>query len=481
MNKQERAPLFEALLNHKQCAKGNFHVPGHKQGRVFDKQGKDYFHPILQLDLTEVGELDDLHDPSGVIAEAQRLAADLFGADETFFLIGGTTAGNIATILSLCQPDDEIIVQRSCHQSIFHGCLLAGVKPVCLRGKLNSKNGLEEPIQPAELEKALRDYPEAKAVIVTSPSYFGVVQPLQELKQVCDQYNVPLVVDEAHGAHFTFHPDLPMSAMESGADIAIQSTHKMLSSMTMSSMLHLKGNRVKKEELARWLRVIESSSPSYPLMASLDLARRDMALHGRVYLEQTWNDINDLRKQLLSLHHLEEVKRSGEYDPFKLVLRSRKRITGYQMADWLADQGIFVELADHEKILLCFSYGNQKEDFHYLSVKLKELDQAISSFRTIPFESWPEFPEVHTLTSSFYQLKKGTRVLISLSEAVGKISTDMVVPYPPGIPIVLPGEVFTKEVVDYLLHLVSLGGKIRGVFQSFAPQVYVLELNNMSK
>ncbi|RAL23154.1 aminotransferase class I/II-fold pyridoxal phosphate-dependent enzyme [Thermoflavimicrobium daqui] len=482
MYKQDRAPLFEKMLEHSYQSKGNFHVPGHKQSKAFDPIAKPYFQPILQMDLTEIGELDDLHDPAGVIHEAQQLAAELFGAEDTFFLVGGTTAGIIASILSLCQPNDILIVQRSCHQSVFHGCLLAGARPVYLESDIDLQSGLEIPISPEELERVLENYNEAKAVVITSPSYFGIVQPLKEIKRVCDQFKVPLVVDEAHGAHFSFHPDLPRSAMNCGADISIQSTHKMLTAMTMSSMLHIQGENISRSELKRWLRVIESSSPSYPLMASLDLARRDLALRGRDCIERTLNGLRWLRKKLLNLNCLHEVTMDVVQDPFKFVLRANKTISGYQMADWLAKQGIYSELADHEKVLFCCSYAHDKEDFHNLYVKLKELDKFISDFNSNHVKSWPKFPKRGSSIYSLSDLKRGqNRKRVPLDEAIGQVSTEMVIPYPPGIPLVLPGEIFTYEVVSYLLHIKELGGKIRGVFESFTPEVYVLELNNTSK
>ncbi|MBA4495844.1 aminotransferase class I/II-fold pyridoxal phosphate-dependent enzyme [Paenactinomyces guangxiensis] len=472
---QARAPLFEALLRHHRKSRGNFHVPGHKQRSVFDLEGNSWFQTVLQLDLTEVGELDDLHDPRGVIVEAQRLAAEAFQAEQTLFLVGGTTAGNLAAILHLCRPGDTIIVQRSCHQSVFHGCFLAGAKPVYLTACVDKQTGLELPVDPVEIQMLLKQYPTAKAVVITSPSYFGIVQPLSFIAEICHHYGVPLVVDEAHGAHFGFHPELPPSAMQCHADVAIQSTHKMLTSMTMSSMLHVKGNRVNVDEIKHWLRMIESSSPSYPLMASLDLSRRYVVQLGLSQFDKILSALKYFRGNIDSFRHVFEVYSPGIQDPLKMCLRATDGITGYQIAEWLEQRGYYTELADHEKVLFVFSLAASESEFEGLYEVLSELDRAIPEMKPHETVVFPDFPAAGQAERSYDEIKRGLRSFIPLEEAVGQISTEMIVPYPPGIPLVLPGEPFSREMVEYLMAVIRLNGKVRGVFQSFSPHVYVLQ------
>ncbi|SEN64750.1 aminotransferase class I/II-fold pyridoxal phosphate-dependent enzyme [Lihuaxuella thermophila] len=472
---QNRAPLFEALISHDQKSKGNFHVPGHKQGRAFDENGNRWFHPILRLDLTEVGELDDLHDPHGVIEQAQQLAARAFQAEHTLFLVGGTTAGNLATILHLCQPGDPIIVHRNCHQSVFHACILAGAVPVYLKTSVDGTNGLEMPVDPEEVRTLLSQNPKAKAVVITSPSYFGMVQPVRSIAGVCHEFDVPLVVDEAHGAHFGFHPGFPLSAMQCGADVAIQSTHKMLTSMTMSSMLHVQGKRVEVTEIARWLRMIESSSPSYPLMASLDLARRYVVQHGYDEFDKLLVHLNHFRGNIDSFRHLHEVVFPGGQDPLKLSLRAGSGITGYQLAGWLEERGCYTELADHDKVLFVFSLGTTEAELRRVADLLAELDESVPDLQGDGKISMPPLPESVSPVESLGEIKKGPREQIPLAQAVGRISTEMIVPYPPGIPLILPGEPFTPEVVDYLMSVIRQGGNVRGIFQPSAPHVSVLK------
>lgn len=473
---QSSAPLFEELLRFSQSIHGNYFVPGHKQGMAFDTEGLTSFSTLLKLDLTEVGDLDDLHQASGVIDQAQRLAADAFFAEKTFFLVGGTTAGNLATLLAACRPGDEVIVQRSCHQSVFNGCSLAGAKPITLPVDIDPYSGIEATIQPDQLEVLLEQYPSVKSVVVTSPTYFGRIQPLQELAEICHAYNIPLIVDEAHGAHLGFHPSLPLSAMQCGADIATQSTHKLLTSMTMSSMLHVQGNRIDLNELTQALRIIQSSSPSYPLLASLDLARRYVVTQGEIKIDESLSCLKELRQKISALHHLQEAVFSPMQDPFKMVLQAKNySVTGYAMQRWLESKGHYVELADANKMLLVFSLGMSLEQCESLYVCLRELDQQI-----------PDMPRVDKLNHqisieygqpllSWDKVRMMRKVEVSIHQAVGSIVAEMVTPYPPGIPFLLPGEVMTKEKQQSVLELLQAGCSIRGINTSSSPSLCVLQ------
>lgn len=474
MSQQRRAPLYEALVRHQEQGPGNFHVPGHKQGRVFDGEAIHRFRPILEIDLTEITPLDDLHDPDGVIAEAQALAAEAFGADETFFLVGGSTAGNLAAILSCCRPGDVLLVQRSSHQSVFHACLLAGVRPVYLGTRVDPNSGLEQGIDPETLEEALKQFPKAKGVVVTSPSYYGVVQPIRRFAALCHRRNVPLIVDEAHGAHFGFHPDLPPPAIRSGADLVVQSTHKMLPAMTMASMLHVRGKRICRRRLTRWLRILQSSSPSYPLMASLDLARRMAATEGRERLEGVLSGLADLRRRVASLHHLSEAVGPLPQDPLKFSLQSRTGTSGFRMAQWLESRNCFPELADHRRVLLTFSLAQPDREEERLLRLLEALDKQLSRMPPEPPLPDPGF-ERWRVGEGLSRWMESPGKAVPLEEAVGRVAGDMVLPYPPGIPLILPGERWTEEKASFLRRVVEAGGRVRGLPSVSPLRVSVLE------
>lgn len=468
---QTKAPLFEALTEHVRKKAANFHVPGHKQGQAFDQEALAWFSSVLEIDLTEVGQLDDLHQPTGVIKEAEQLAAEAFRAEATYFLVGGTTAGNLAAILACSRPGNFTIVQRSSHQSVFHGCMLSRVKPIYLQAEWNEM-GMERMVSPAEVGRILQENNLVSAVILTSPSYYGQIQPIQEIAQICHLYHVPLIVDEAHGAHLGFHPELQPSAMDLGADIAIQSTHKMLPSMTMSSMLHLQGNLVDKEKVGYWLRVIESSSPSYPLMASLDVTRRFMAVEGEKELERLLQDLKYFRGNIASLNHLYEVDTD---DPLKCTLAANRKITGYQLADQLCQEGIHVEIADSHKVLLVFGLGTRRKELDDLQVALQKIDKELD---IIPKQEELAFLSFVSRTQETNDTLDGLRCKpsewVPLNEAEGKTSIDMIVPYPPGIPLVLPGETWTKEAIRIVEQALKGGRKVRGVHHRFHPVVNVL-------
>ncbi|MDN4593439.1 aminotransferase class I/II-fold pyridoxal phosphate-dependent enzyme [Polycladomyces subterraneus] len=469
-----RVPLYEALCSHCSHSRGNYHVPGHKQGRAFDEKGLRYFRSILEIDLTEVGELDDLHDAQGVIAEAQALAADAFGADRTFFLVGGTTAGILATILSICRHGDLLAVQRHSHQSVFHACRLAGVQPVYLGSCLDPDTDLDTGIDLRQLEEVLHRFPQIKGVVITSPSYFGVVQPVKTIAAICHEHGVPLVVDEAHGAHLTFSDRLPLSAMQAGADVAAQSTHKMLPAMTMSSMLHVQGDAIDLEDLVTWLRVIQSSSPSYPLMASLDLARRYMMTRGREELSRVIEAALRLRECVSNLAHLEPLSAACQ-DPLKLAIRARKRISGYRMLEWLERRGIYAELADHQSVLFVFTMGTRERDWTLLCETLRQLDQEIPDMAEESPWSVPDLRSWTLADGPLHELMGADKMSVPLHSAVGRISATMVVPYPPGIPLLLPGEPVTEEKVSYMERVVERGGKIRGLSGRFPLTLSVLQ------
>lgn len=453
-----KAPLWEALNNHISYSHANFHVPGHKAGQMFDHLGAERYSNILPIDLTEVGELDDLHVPTGVINEAQILAADAFGASHTRFLVGGTTAGILSSILAVCKPGDKIIAARHCHQSVFHGCFLAGATVVPIPYEIDKNSGLEKPVAPHVLKRILEKHPDTKAVILTSPTYFGVVQQIKALADIVHQYQIPFIVDEAHGAHFGFHPELPRPAIWEGADICIQSTHKMLPAMTMSSMLHIRDNLVEAEKIDIFLKMIQSSSPSYPLMASLDLARRYMMLEGEMQLSLALNRIGSFRNKIQKLG-IEEKTMSSVMDPMKLSLASTYH-SGYELAKELEKRGIFAELADDQKVLFVFSLGTQQAELDYLYHSLLGLmsENYASNPKNKPTLLYPIEGEI----LPYDECRTKERCLIPVEKSIGMRSATHLVPCPPGIPLVLMGETIHQEVIDYLLFLISSGEKVRG-------------------
>ncbi len=493
---QRRAPLFEKLVNTTQLNRASFHVPGHKFGQHLDSQDSQdsqdsshlnslhhnvhseesfYYKQIMSLDFTEISGLDDLHQPHGVIKEAQRLAAECFKAEESFFLINGSTVGNIALILSVCQRDDILIVERNVHKSILHGIMLACARVVFLSPRWDEQNGIPTGVDYNDLQVALEKYPQAKAVLLTNPNYYGMGIDLAPITQLTHAHNKPLLVDEAHGAHYGFHSKIPRSALSYGADAVVQSTHKMLTSLTMGAMLHIQGDRMDRNRLQQSLSMLQSSSPSYPIMASLDLSRRLMATEGERRISSSLVHILHFRSKLTELSEFIMIGNSSlahdTQDPYKAAIRDATgTLSGYQLQQQLELRGCIAEMADPHFVVLAFSLCTTKKDseklFHafldiskQFSLKKQELCHGITNSIKLPRYNPKATPVSLNLQHLQDTILKQT---VPLKEAAQARSAEMIIPYPPGIPVLYPGEWITSEMVEYLLQLSSLGATFQG-------------------
>ncbi|WP_036746616.1 aminotransferase class I/II-fold pyridoxal phosphate-dependent enzyme [Paenibacillus sp. UNC451MF] len=484
MDKQS-APLYERLVQHSQGKHVSLHVPGHKSGQGLDEEARTYYESIMRLDVTEITGLDDLHHPEEAIQQAQQLAAECFGAEETFFLVNGSTVGNLTMILSVCRRGDLLLVQRDAHKSVIHGLMLAGARAVFLNPEIDPATGLTLGIRQDDVKLALQKYPDAKGLLITRPSYYGTAIPLEGIVQLLHEYGKPLLVDEAHGAHFGFHPALPKSALSCGADVVVQSTHKLLTAMTMGAMLHVQGDRVDRKELKRYLTMLQSSSPSYPLMASLDLSRRQMHMQGMELLEQGIRIVDQLMEQMKDNERFEllmpEQDNEIGRDPFKIIVKEATgTLSGFELKDALEERGCFVELADPQAVLLVLSLASTEEDAGRLAQALNEIGEAYPSAsqseRTAltlsSYSAMSGLSEPVSFDESVYR-QKGT-AQVPLKDAVGLISAEMIVPYPPGIPVLCPGEKISADVIRYLKQLVQMGARIHGLIDGDEPLLSVL-------
>lgn len=455
-------PLYDALMRHKEKAKASFHVPGHKNGQVFSQMAKSEFEALLALDQTELTGLDDLHDPSGSIAEAQQKTALLYGAMSSYFLVGGTTAGNLAMILSVCGQDDIVLVQRNSHKSILNGIRLAKATPVFLTPDFDEQLGLATAVSEATLREALRAYPEAKAVILTHPNYYGVASDLRSLIELAHRNKIPVLVDEAHGAHFVLGEPFPRSALAEGADIVVHSAHKTLPAMTMASFLHFNSQLVDRETVEMYLQMLQSSSPSYPLMASLDLARHFLSEITEDEIDTLLKSIEQFKRKLRSIQQITVVD-SELVDPLKIIIKSNCEASGFALQKSLEERGIFTELADESRVLLvcplaplmnvdetandlqaafaCFKISRKHEDYSF----------ALSSM-------------VSTLTLKYDEMKSRDNEIkiVPLGESSGEIFAEDIIPYPPGIPVLLKGERATEQTIKQLLELAKQGARFQG-------------------
>ena len=373
MTDQTLVPLLAAIAHIANRDHAAFYAPGHKRGQGASEKLRHLVgESALQADLPELPELDNLFAPTGPIAAAQELAAQAFGAEETFFLANGSTGGIQAALLTVSGPGSQVLVPRNAHQSVFAGLILTGAAPIYLAPLHNDLWDLAWGVTATQIEQALQIYPAIQAVVVVSPSYHGVCADLAAIARCVHQYNAVLIVDEAHGAHLSWHLDLPQGAIAAGADIVIQSTHKTLGAMTQASMLHVQGQRVNRDRLRQSLQLTQSTSPNYLLLASLDAARQQLATTGTALLEQTLAIAQQIRSDLeqlpefvvLSPHHLSADSPTFQLDPTRLVVDvANLDLTGFAADEFLHEQQhVTAELPTLRQLAFILTLGNQPQE-----------------------------------------------------------------------------------------------------------------------
>lgn len=472
MSSQSRRPVVHMLEQFAKSDPLSFHVPGHKNGNLTGLP--EAVRGMMSWDVTELPGLDDLHAPEGPIREAQELLAAAYGAHRSFFLINGSTAGNLAMILAACRPGDRVIVQRNAHKSIFNGLVLARARPVYVDPVWDAETRSPGHAEAELIREAIEMYPEAKAVILTNPTYYGKVSPhLSNIADICHDAGIPLLVDEAHGAQFRIGAPFPEPSLAQGADVAVQSAHKTLPAMTMASFLHVAhGSLLDAQRIDYYLGMLQSSSPSYPMMASLDDARHYIA----TFTEEDVKAFLDYRKTLIM--GLDEVKGLSVIrpdDPLKLLLRADGH-SGNSLAEALAHQGVHTELSDPYQTLLVLPLLKKGQDVH-LGETLAAAARAVKSLG--PGKEAKELDEPFsqpavTAADGPPAVQPGNSTeWIDFRESEGRLSAASVIPYPPGIPLLLPEESITREKIRTLHHYLAAGTAFQGTHRLHTQQILV--------
>lgn len=465
---QQRRPLVEALQQFHDKQPISFHVPGHKNGMLSTLPIP--YKAALRYDVTELTTLDDLHYPEECILEAQQLLQQAYKSDASFFLVNGSTVGNLAMIYATCQRGDVVLVQRNAHKSIFHALELVEAVPVLLTPNVHEVSKTAGYVEVETLEQALQQHPEAKAVIITSPTYYGVMAP--QLKRFIDrahEANIAVLVDEAHGAHFAAHANMPHSALALGADVVVQSAHKMLNAMTMASFLHVRSDIVNKERIAKYLRMLQSSSPSYVLLASLDDARYCVANYSdsdyRYMMHERHRFIAALRK-------LKGVIVVEVNDPLKLCVRV-EGYNGFQLKNALEAERVFIELADNEQVLFVLPLLMAEQTYPY-DEAITAITRAVATLHTQQ-QVYTQLPILNYTTpvTKIEPIYDTKTELVSFNEAVGRKSAAQIVPYPPGIPLLVKGEVITAAHIQAMIQYEQLSCPIQGEHEIKTQQLYV--------
>ncbi len=478
---QSCAPIVEALRD---CGRRRqhaaFYTPGHKGGQGISPLHLAVFGgDIFRVDVPELPELDDLFAPQAVILEAQQLAAEAFGADYTWFLVNGSTCGVEAALLATCGPGDKVLVPRNAHQSVLSGLILSGAMPVWIQPDYALDWQLALGVTVDEIASALEQHPDIKAVVVVSPTYEGVCSEITEIAAVVHRYNVPLIVDAAHGPHLGFHPDLPPSALSAGADIVIHSAHKVLAAFTQAAMLHGQGERFNRYRLNQALRITQSSSPSYLLLGSLDAARHQMANLGYELMERTLRLSNEARLQLQEqeIPVLNVSVLTGnvfQQDLTRLTVDvSVKGMTGFEADEWLHARGVTAELPTLRQLTFIVSLGNSLQDIQSLVRGLRQLPRKMSDKAIAPNQRlFTSTPTVLSPRDAFFSMT----VMCPVGKAIGQLSADTVCVYPPGIPTLMPGETITAEAISVLQLAQSSGANLSGLTDATLQTLRILQI-----
>lgn len=466
-----KTPLFSALRRHAENDPVQFHIPGHKKGLGSDTEFREFIGDnALSIDLINIAPLDDLHQPTGVIEEAQKLAADAFGADYTYFSVQGTSGAIITMILTVCGPGDKIIVPRNVHKSIMAAIIFAGARPVFISPARDSNLGIDHGITTRSVKRALDRHPDAKAVLVINPTYFGICANLKEIVDLVHSYDIPVLVDEAHGVLIHFHEKLPMSAMQAGADMAATSVHKLGGSMTQSSVLNVRKGRINPFRIQTILSMLTTTSTSYILLASLDTSRRNLAINGHEIAERAIGLAQYAREQINKIPGLysfgEEIlgdEATYDYDPTKVTVHVRHLgVTGYEVENWLREHyNVEIEMSDMYNILCLVTPGDTSDSVDKLLNALRGLSDTYhegAEARELVVKI-PDIPQLSlTPRDAFY----GETEIVPFKESAGRIIAEFIYVYPPGIPILLPGEVISQKNIDYIVDHVEVGLPVKG-------------------
>ncbi len=464
---QSRAPIYQALEEFQSMRVVPFDVPGHKRGRGNPELEQLLGSKCVNMDVNSMKPLDNLCHPISVIREAEELAAQAFGAAHAFLMVGGTTSSVQSMVLSVVKRGEKIILPRNVHRSVMGALVLCGAIPVYVNPACDHRLGIPLGMSLADVERAIRQNPDAKAVLVNNPTYYGICSDLRSIVKLAHQHGMLCLADEAHGTHFCFSGQLPPSAMEAGADMAALSMHKSGGSLTQSSLL-LIGPNVSPGHVRQIINLTQTTSGSYLLLSSLDIARRNLALRGREEFERVIR---------LAEYAREEINRIGGYYAFSRELINGDSIfdfdvtklsvntldvglAGIEVYDLLRDEyDIQIEFGDLGNILAYLSIGDRPREVERLVGALSEVRRRFGGAGTDLMKQ--EYIEPHVAVSpqqAFYDKKRS----LPIQETEGKVCSEFVMCYPPGIPILAPGEMITREILDYIQYAKEKGCSMTG-------------------
>ena len=464
---QNQAPIYEALVKLRKKRIVPFDVPGHKRGRGNPELVELLGEKCVGIDVNSMKPLDNLGHPISIIRDAEELAADAFGASHAFLMIGGTTSSVQTMILATCKAGDKIILPRNVHKSAINALVLCGAIPIYIEMSVDPKIGIALGLENDRVAKAIKDHPDSKAILINNPTYYGICSDLKGLTEMAHEAGMMVLVDEAHGAHLHFTDKLPISAMDAGADMAAVSMHKSGGSLTQSSLL-LIGEQMNPEYVRQIINLTQSTSASYLLMASLDISRRNLALRGKESFEKVIELSEYARREINAIggyyaysKELIDGVSVCDFDVTKLSVYTQGiGLTGIEVYDLLRDEyDIQIEFGDIGNILAYISIGDRIQDIERLVGALADIKRLYSRDGKDLIAGEYIQPElVLSPQEAFYSERRS----LSLDESIGQVCGEFVMCYPPGIPILAPGERITREIVDYIQFAKERGCSLQG-------------------
>lgn len=487
-------PILSGLIAYNAEGSYPWHMPGHK--RRLNTIFPDLIKNPFSIDVTEVGDLDEFHCPEGIIREAFAKAANIYGSNRSYYLVNGSTCGILAAISAVCRPGDTLIMARNCHKSVYHAIRLLKLKPVYIMPEWNERLGMFGGVSADTVKKAIKEHFGAKAVILVSPTYEGVVSDIDKIAKVVHKAKIPLIVDEAHGAHFEYmanvnetisttnYKKVPDPAIRLGADIVVESLHKTLPAMTQCAILHIKSNIVCRKRLEEFLSIYQSSSPSYVFLAATEgcIEKMDHERDGLFIIYKQL--LAEYRKKFEQFSHIHLVVESDfkkhsiyGYDDGKLVFSVRncgikkdnciRPLNGVMLGNILEKEyGQMMEMAGGNYVIAMTSIADSKEAFEALFQALEAIDGQLTDLTEVAdiySEEAINYARLPDRKMNIAEAKESNHSEVELMEAAGRVSGDYIYVYPPGIPIVAPGEVFSKDIVNELQSAVDQGLNVKGL------------------
>ena len=478
---QSRAPIHEALEKFRKKRVVPFDVPGHKRGRG-NKELKDFLgETCVGIDVNSMKPLDNLCHPVSVIKEAEQLAAEAFGAAHAFLMVGGTTSAVQSMVLAVCKRGDKIILPRNVHRSVINAMVLCGAVPVYVNPDVDQKLGIALGMKVSQVEEAIKENPDAVAIFVNNPTYYGICSDIRSIVKLAHDNDMYVLADEAHGTHFYFGDNLPIDAISAGADMAAVSMHKSGGSLTQSSIL-LIGKEMHEGYVRQIINLTQTTSASYLLLASLDISRRNLALRGKEIFAQVMDLAEYARKEISNIggyyaYSSDMINHDSIYDFDKTKLSIYTLdigLAGIEVYDKLRDEyDIQIEFGDMGNILAYLSIGDRKQDIERLASSLAEIKRLNSRGKEGLMSHEYISPELAVSPQAAFYADKEQ---LDLQETSGRICSEFLMCYPPGIPILAPGEMITDRILDYIIYAKEKGCSITGPEDPDINKLNVLKL-----